>query len=510
MHISHVCVYLLLLVNFAYSGRVMRKMKEYVHRAQHQRAKEHLLMRATSGKAHVNDIKEGVIHQPLDHFAGQSSETFPQRYFINEEHWDRPNGPVFLYIGGEAAISTYSVMAGHHVAMAEEHRALLVALEHRFYGTSINPDGLQTKKLSYLRSQNNLADLVAFHQFISQMYGLSHNNTWISFGGSYPGSLSAWFRGKFPHLIYGAVASSAPIKAQLDFSTYNEVVGESLMNKAVGGSEKCLGTVREAFAAVEAKLLGGNQTQVGKDFGSCKPLEQPEDQTELMQGLADIVMGTVQYDREGAPLTIERLCTIITNTSEALKQDEEAYDRLVKLVKVYQEKARESCLQTSFAQSVRELNETTVKPSGVGERQWLYQTCTEFGYYQTCENASCPFSRMLTLQSQTVLCPLLFGVSQSSLASNVAFTNEYYGGDHPLTHRVLYVNGDIDPWHALSMLRNGTAKADKDRAILIGGTAHCADMSSARSGDPPTLTEARREIEMHVASWLKSAAWELL
>ncbi|KAG5837339.1 hypothetical protein ANANG_G00238230 [Anguilla anguilla] len=465
MHISPVCVYLLLLVNFAYSGRVMRKMKEYVHRAQHQRAKEHLLMRATSGKAHVNDIKEGVIHQPLDHFAGQSSETFPQRYFINEEHWDRPNGPVFLYIGGEAAISTYSVMAGHHVAMAEEHRALLVALEHRFYGTSINPDGLQTKKLSYLRSQNNLADLVAFHQFISQTYGLSHKNTWISFGGSYPGSLSAWFRGKFPHLIYGAVASSAPIKAKLDFSTYNKVVGESLMNEAVGGSEKCLGTVREAFAAVEAKLLGAIR---------------------------------------------RRLCTIITNASEAFKQEEEAYDRLVKLVKIYQDRAGESCLQTSFAQSVQELNDTTVKPSGVGERQWLYQTCTEFGYYQTCENASCPFSRMLTLQAQTVLCPLLFGVSQSSLASNVAFTNKYYGGDHPLTHRVLYVNGDIDPWHALSMLRNGTAKADKDRAILIGGTAHCADMSSARSGDPPTLTEARREIEMHVASWLKSATWEHL
>ena len=28
---------------------------------------------------------------------------------------------------------------------------------------------------------------------------------------------------QFPHLIYGAVASSAPVQAKLDFSTFNKV-----------------------------------------------------------------------------------------------------------------------------------------------------------------------------------------------------------------------------------------------------------------------------------------------
>ncbi|KAJ8369091.1 hypothetical protein SKAU_G00091190 [Synaphobranchus kaupii] len=511
MHLSTVrCAYLLILINFAYSGRVLTKMKEYVHRAQYQRAKEHLLMRAMSAKPHLNDVKEGVIYQSMDHVDREVVETFPQRYFVNEAYWERPHGPVFLYIGGEAAISMYSVMAGHHVDMAEEHGALLVALEHRFYGASINPDGLHTEKLRYLSSQHALVDLVTFHKHISEKYDLTHKNTWISFGGSYPGALSAWLRGKFPHLIYGAVASSAPVKAKLDFSSYNKVVGESLLDEAVGGSLKCLGAVWEAFAAVEAKLLGGNETQVGKDFGSCQPLEEPEDQTELIQSLADIIMGTVQYDGEGAPLTIEKLCAIITNKSEEFEEEEEAYEKLVKLVRVYQAMTGEPCMETSHKLSIQELSNTTVKPSGVGERQWLFQTCNEFGYYQTCEDASCPFSRLLTLQSQTELCPLLFGVSQSSLPSNIVFTNHFYGGDHPETHRVLYVNGDIDPWHELSVLRNGTARADRDRAIFIDGTAHCADMSSDKPEDPSTLKEARREIEMHVAKWLKSAAWEHL
>lgn len=61
---------------------------------------------------------------------------------------------------------------------------------------------------------------------------------------------------------------------------------------------------------------------------------------------------------------------------------------------------------------------------------------------QTCEDATCPFSGMLTLQAQTKLCAALFGISQHSLPARIAFTNTYYGGDNPQTHRILYVNGE--------------------------------------------------------------------
>uniref|UniRef100_A0A3B3S6E7 Serine protease 16 n=1 Tax=Paramormyrops kingsleyae TaxID=1676925 RepID=A0A3B3S6E7_9TELE len=499
------CACLVLLFGCAYSGQVLRKIKENVFRAQNQKAKQHLLQHSATGHQPTYRVKEGLIRQPLDQFDSQSTQTIPQRFFVNEEYWDRPDGPVFLYIGGEGAISELSVLYGHHVQMAEENGALLVALEHRFYGRSINPDGLDVVNLRHLSSRQALVDLAAFHRYISERYDLSSQNTWISFGGSYAGALSAWLRGKFPHLIYGAVASSAPVKAMLDFSTYNQVVGESLTNEAVGGSDKCLGTVWEAFAALETALLEGNVTKVGKDFSCCEPPVEPEDQAELVQSLADIFMGTVQYNKEGGPLTIGQICDVLTNKSEETQQGEGPYSRLVNLAMIYRAAVEEPCLIISHKQAVLELQNTDLKSSGFGYRQWYYQSCTEFGFFETCEDASCPFARMVTLQSQMELCPLVFGIAQGSLQSRIAFTNQFYGGDHPQTQRVLYVNGDIDPWHKLSVVRNGT-KEDKDRAILIEGTAHCADMNRAGSQDSPALRKARQEIKRHVTQWLKSAA----
>ncbi|XP_055752128.1 thymus-specific serine protease-like isoform X5 [Salvelinus fontinalis] len=504
------CIILLLLVNSVYSGRVLRKIKERVRKIQYEKAKKNVLMSAVNGHKPICEVRDGKIHQPLDHFDSQNDETFPQRFLVNEAYWERPHGPVFLFIGGEGPISEFDVLAGHHVDMAEEHGALLVALEHRFYGESINKDGLETENLGDLSSQQALADIAEFHQYISDRFDLSDKNTWISFGGSYAGALSAWLRGKFPHLVYGAVASSAPVKAKLDFSAFNKVVGLSLTDEDVGGSDKCVGDISEAFAAVEAALFAGNATEVGKDFGCCETPEDLEDQIELMQSLADIVMGTVAYNEEGGILTIEELCDIMTNETETFDSETEAYNRLIKLVQIDRATGEEPCLDASHKQTIKDLSDTNLDSAYNGERQWYYQTCTEFGFFQTCEDASCPFSRMLTLQAQTDLCPEVFNIPQHSLPGHIAFTNKYYGGDHPDTDRVLYVNGDIDPWHELSVLEEDLDKEDEDMTILIEGTAHCADMNPDGVTDRPALKQARKAIERKVAKWLKEAARKLM
>lgn len=441
--------------------------------------------------------QERFLQQPLDHFDRRTKETYKQRYWVNNMNWKKPDGPVFLFIGGEGALSEYDVLAGEHVELSVKYGALVAAVEHRFYGESINPDGLKMENLQYLSSQQALADLASFHAYLVDTYNLTRNNTWICFGGSYPGSLSAWFRLKFPHLVFAAVASSAPVRAQLDFQGYNKVVAASLADEVVGGSDKCLSRVREAFATVDAKLIGKEFSGLERDFKSCVPFAGPDDLALFASNLADIFMSVVQYNREMPNSDIRALCAAMINTERS------AYQQLVALNENYLNIEQRNCSDNTYANFVADLSNTTATRVDVGMRQWTYQTCTEFGYYQTCvSERDCPFLQLMTLSWNLDLCGRVFGVDPASVASAVRFTNEYYGADHPRGSRILFVNGDIDPWHALSVLRNETRS---EVAIFINGTAHCANMSPTSPSDPPSLTNARLKIDEQVGDWLHLA-----
>lgn len=85
---------------------------------------------------------------------------------------------------------------------------------------------------------------------------------WIVFGGSYSGALALWMRQQFPNLVAGAVGSSGPIQAKVDFygkvlnywirvhSEYLEVVETSIRSY----SDECADNIRLAFTEIH-KLI---------------------------------------------------------------------------------------------------------------------------------------------------------------------------------------------------------------------------------------------------------------
>ena len=180
--------------------------------------------------------------QKLDHFTAADGRSFDQRYYENKAYWSpraQPEAPVFLYLGGEAPL--YGPPSGFVEELAREFGALVVALEHRYYGKSQPFDEITTDNLAFLSSGQALLDAVAFQRFYCEglrgappcprrtpaplpasqprrrpraASGVACSSPWIVFGGSYAGALAAWTRAFFPKHFHGAVASSGVVQAR--------------------------------------------------------------------------------------------------------------------------------------------------------------------------------------------------------------------------------------------------------------------------------------------------------
>ena len=74
-----------------------------------------------------------------DHFttsiATAKEPKWSQRYYVDSTFWKGEGYPVFLYIGGEGPQSAPSSRL-FMWTLAEQHGALMISLEHRYYGES--------------------------------------------------------------------------------------------------------------------------------------------------------------------------------------------------------------------------------------------------------------------------------------------------------------------------------------------------------------------------------------
>lgn len=222
--------------------------------------------------------------QRQDHFAGDNSNTWGQYYYVNSTFWKGPSSkaPIFLCVGGEGpafdgSVVVDSVHCSNAAEWLEENGALMIALQHRYYGCHASTlesadSGLldcpinnftdnPNEDLKYHSSHQALSDIANFHEFIVEKYALTKENKWISFGGSYPGMLAAWTRLKFPHLIHAAVSSSAPVHVKLEMKEYNDIAAAAYSVEMVGGSVNCTTAISKGHAMI-GELL---KTESGKE-----------------------------------------------------------------------------------------------------------------------------------------------------------------------------------------------------------------------------------------------------
>jgi len=434
-----------------------------------------------------------------DHFDKSNDHQWQQAYFVNDTFWvPGSDAPVFLCVGGEGpALEGDAVVDSVHCSNAaewlQEKGALMFALEHRYYGCHnmsacpVDDFSDQKSALEFLSSHQAVEDVANFVRTMNADYRLSSNNKWVTWGGSYPGMMAGWSRLKHPELIHASVASSAPVLAQLDMPEYYDRVANaySVSNNGVGGSPACRDAIKKGHEVI-GELF---QTQAGQ--------QSVETAFGLPSGYLDSLSsqrnfagsGVASFPSQSNDLTCTRpACDI--GTICVIMVDESLGDEMERLVHL-----------RKVQRGLQVEEDASYLPSF-----WSWQTCTEFGFYQTCEkNSSCFFTRGLnTLDTHTSMCAN-WDISPSEIQASIEATNAHYGGRRPtgpdgqLGTCVMWPNGEVDPWAGLSVLE---APSDKQPVLYVDGATHHTWTHASKSTDQASVTAAKKVIRQQVENFL--------
>jgi serine protease 16 len=458
------------------------------------------------------------VTQKQDHFDASNTRTWQQAYFVNDTFWDG-SGPVFLCVGGEGpALDGSAVVSSVHCNVAVEFlqatKALMFAVEHRYYGchnASACPyDKRDKEPLKWLSSRQALEDLAAFHAYATDQYRLKPSvNKWVSFGGSYPGMLAGWFRVLYPTLVHASVSSSAPVHAKLDMVEYYDIAARAYSLDIVGGSDECEAAIRSGHEEVGVLM---NSTSGRERLAALFPLVEREGADWLAtragrqqfagNGVAPFPSQSNDPACDEYGCNIAKICDVMTAPNSSSPNSSSPVERLAELAR-HVAARREPLAGRDVALAAGRRAADAHAHSWMD--YWGWQTCTEFGFYQTCEVGSrCFFTQgLMLLADEDAFCDSDFGISEAEIASSIAQTNEHYGGLRPdVAHnasRILYVNGDVDPWSGLGILDSPSPSLP---TLMVAGASHHAWTHPSADGDQPTVVSARKQIREQVLAWL--------
>ncbi|XP_041975520.1 putative serine protease K12H4.7 [Aricia agestis] len=401
------------------------------------------------------------------------------RYFVNLEFWKK-GGPVFVFLGGEGPASKRLLTTGIMYEMARETRGAMYATEHRYYGRSKPVRGTAAEDFRFLSARQALADVA---RLIRRKREYPHfaDSKFVVVGGSYAGNLAAWARALYPELVDAAVASSGPVLAKKDFREYLEKVRENYEHYGGAG---CLDRIRAAFARYET-LLGSADgiDRLREEEGICPECDMtvPENQQVFFISKASPYMIASQYGTVGS--VAEHCAAPAGNSSRSFPR------------------SGRSCSDYSFAAMIEEYR----APENDWALAWTYQTCTEFGYFQTTASPAQPF-RNVPLSLYVEICEALFGAGfdEARVDAGVEAANALYGGRAPNVSRVVFSNGDMDPWSSLGVLEDVSYEAP---AVLVPRASHCRDLFSDGPVDHEELKQARMHIKYLIKTWIGAAPY---
>jgi hypothetical protein len=436
----------------------------------------------------------GIFQQQVDHPTSGTSAlgTFAQRYWYSTQYASGPDAPVLFYIEGEAEADPDD--ASDIADSAKTLGAAIVVLEHRYYGQS-NPFPQKTlANMQYLTIHEALEDLATFETWAKTNLPLA--GKWIAVGGSYAGTLSAFYRETHPELVVGAWASSAPVDITKAFWGYDKIVATALGPSCTKLFQTALADATTAYAdptqraALSTALFGGDwgpgdlagfldaissipewDAQYGSQKYFCQPLEA--NPTNPLEGV--ILAYNPPSDDGGvdggsgsdAGVRATRAGGTVTSHST----QHHAMQRLVK-----------PAVQDDFTGS-----------------EWFYQVCTEVGFYQIYnpDRAVSVMSTFMDSAYYDAECEQFVGRTPDAATAKATYFAPIKAGK---VSNVLFVSGTLDPWSQLTFDHPSAPPAGCATFAVENGS-HCEDLY------PLSKYSTSGDIGAHKKFWSLAKEW---
>lgn len=419
------------------------------------------------------------IEQELDHFSSKEHRKWKMRYFQRLDLW-RPGGPIYLFVGGESSVSPRWASAGITYELAKETNGAIYISEHRYYGKSKPFNNTNVENFKFLTARQALADLEHLLKRVKQKPQFRYSKI-VVIGGSYAGNLAVWMRLLYPDLVNAALSSSAPVLAKKNFYEYLEKVNTVY---ELFGTQDCLDTIRQIFRKYDTLLQSAEGIKhLKREENICEhcDLTIPENQHLFFSNKVMEYMINAQY---GAPDKIKNHCKRLNNSSRIRSDDDDEI---------------KECYNYDFQDTIND--EELRKEENDWIITWMYQICTEFGYFQTTNSNKQPFTSNIPLSYYVKICTALFGAEfdEKRIDDGIETVNQLYGGLKPNVTKVVFTNGDMDPWSTLSILED---LSDKAPAVIIPSASHCKDLIPNRTNDTEELREARKYIKHLIKDWI--------
>ncbi|KAF8512337.1 serine carboxypeptidase S28-domain-containing protein [Gautieria morchelliformis] len=405
---------------------------------------------------------------PLDHFSnGSDARSFKNRYWINQTYY-QPGGPVFLFDSGEQnaePLLPYYLQEYHGLSavmrLAKRYKGLAILWEHRFYGDSLPfpvSNNTTADQWRFLTTDQALEDVVFFANSIS-VQGLDDSllkpdaTPWVWVGGSYPGVRGALLRQRNPSTIYAAWVSSAPVQAQVDMASYYEAAERSLPRNCsndwvavtrlvddtlmTSTNETAINEMK--FALLKARLSGPGGNTTGADGLTLQQAAQTSD-----VDAASILMDPLDFYQYYGPLSLPPFCENLETRNFTSQPSESGIAAASGDVQV---------AFNAFLVAISELDYDAISNDPVADQSWMWQYCSEYGFYQRGdpENPRSIETAFLSLSLFQAQCNETFPFPGLLPASpNVQHVNKYGGWNMNPTN-VFWTNGEFDPWRTMGL-----------------------------------------------------------